>query len=113
MDLVYKQYKEQMRQKELAAAANNVFVSMFVCFILMSNYKNKAIQRRGVEANDVIALQKNRKTGLYLKKIKQVLLQGMLHLNSVNLFTNHSTKKCIGNSLCGALQLQLNLVIAS
>ena len=43
MDLVYKQYKEQMRQKELAAAANNVFVSMFVCFILMSNYKNKAI----------------------------------------------------------------------
>ena len=39
MDLVYKQYKEQMRQKELAAAANNVFVSMFVCFILKSNYK--------------------------------------------------------------------------
>ena len=53
-----------------------ILLSLFVCFISTNNYKNKAIQRRGVAANGAMALlsgpvcqqtTKSRKENIYNK----------------------------------------------
>ena len=48
----------------------------FVGFISTNNYKNKVMERRGVEANDAIALQPVEAPGtVYQQTVKSIMCQ--------------------------------------
>ena len=63
---------------------------LFVCFILTNNYKNKSIQRRGVEANGAMALQPVEEPGPVCQQTAKCIKKNILTTNQVGVASEHA-----------------------
>ena len=62
----------------------------FVCFILTNNYKNKAIQRRGVEVNGAMALQPVEAPGRVCQQTAKIRKEYIFSTNQAGVALEHA-----------------------
>ena len=86
-----KESKKQSKLKTMIQEGTKIrVILLFVWFISTNNYKNKAIQRRGVEANGAIALQPVEGPGPVCQQTAKGNKENIFTANQVGVTSEHT-----------------------